>query len=400
VIKATTPVVGTLGFLDTDSTRYLADPHGVFDELRPQHDGFATDCLGVSLLSHAACEAAFHDTLLVPGIDWLLTEMGHGPLWGVFGKTLTDSEGIDHQRLRRVVSPWFTARRIDALRSRTRHLVDELLVDHDPATPLDVMSGLADLVPAKLFCWMIGAEPQHADMLAQWSKVLLRVFTADPAMVAPVRAAKAELADYAGRLLARKRVVPADDLASVLAGAEHAGVIDTDDSVNLLEELLSASVDNTANATGLAVHTLAGHPEQWAAMHNDPTCIAAAVEECGRYQPAIRHTIKYATADTVVLGRPIAAGTFVTIRIAAAHRDPTVYADPHRFDISRIQPKGQLSFGAGRHYCLGAALGRMEIEEMVGGLVRRWSHAAICEGADMSIVTSGHVRRLPLELIP
>ncbi len=385
--------------LDTNDPAFLADPHPVFDALR-KHGGFVRDQLGLSLISYDACDAAFHDRALVPGIDWLLQEMGHGPLWGVFDHTLTDSEGVDHQRLRRAVSPWFTARRIDALRVRTRDLVADLLDAHDPATELDVMSGLADQVPAQLFCWMIGADPADAELLAQLSKVLLLVFTAQESMVEPVRAAKRELLEYTRQLLDAKRRQPGDDLASILVAAHDSGAIAGEDALYLLEELLSASVDNTANTTGLALHTLAERPDQWALLQADASLIAGAAEECGRFQPAIRHTIKFAVEDTELLGHQVAKGTYVSIRIAAAHRDPEVYDSPHTFDVTRKLAKPQLAFGAGRHYCLGAALGKMEVQEMIAGVTSRWQSAAVGETADMSITASGHVRSLPLVLQP
>lgn len=380
-------------FLDTGSDRFLADPHATFDQLRAE-DWLVDDTTGVSLIGYAGCDAAFHDPALVPGIDWLLEARGFGHLWGVDGHTLTDSEGVDHQRLRRAVSPWFTARRIDQLRERTRTMVTALVAEHDES--IEVMADLADRVPSMLFCWMIGADPADAELLAAWSKSLLLVFTGEPSMVGPVRAAKRELLEYTRSLLDDKRARPGDDLASVLAAAESSGAVSADDALYLLEELLSASVDNTANTTGLALHSLAAHPRQWTALHDDPTLLANAVEECGRFEPAIRHTIKYAVTDTEVLGRPVAAGTFVTVRIAAAHRDPAVFDEPHRLDVTRKPAKPQLAFGAGRHYCLGAALGKMEVQEMVAGLTTRWSAAAIADGADMSIAASGNVRSLTL----
>jgi len=398
----------TLPFLDTANERFLTDPHATFDRLR--HLAVVADGNGVSLLDYATCDAAFHDTALVPGIDWLLQDLGHGPLWGTFDHTLTDAEGDDHQRLRRAVSPWFTARRIDGLRERTRQLVDGLLDPHVDADSLEVMEDLADQVPSALFCWMVGADPADAALLARWSKSLLLVFTAQASMVGPVKAAKAELLEYTEKLLELKRRQPADDLASALVKATDSGVIDTLDAACLLEELLSASVDNTANTIGTALHTLATHPEQWTLVHRqlhdrldgglsgDRTLLANTIEECGRFQPAIRHTIKYATAATDLLGHPITRGTYVTIRIAAAHRDPTVYLDPHRFEAARKLTKPQLAFGAGRHYCLGAALGKMELQEAVGGVVSRWSGAVVGDGAIMNITASGHVARLPLEL--
>lgn len=380
------------------SAEFLADPHGIYDALRPT-GGLVRDPIGWSAISYEACEAAFHDPAMSPGIDPLLEQLGIGALWGEPGRTLTDSEGADHQRLRRVVSPWFTARRIEALRTRTAELVEHALegaAGRGDPDELDVMADLADVVPALLFCWMTGAPDEDAPMLAGWSKALLSVFTARPEMVEPVRRAKAELASYTEALLAQKRATPGDDLATMLATASAAGTIDDVDAFHLLEELLSASVDNTANTAGLAAYTLARHPEQWLAVHEDPSLVAAAVEECGRYEPAIRHTIKYAWSDTELLGTPVPAGTFVTLRIAAAHRDAARYDSPHTLDVRREQPASLLSFGAGRHYCLGAALGRMELQEMLGGLVRRWPGATVGGGAELHIAASGHVVRLPL----
>ncbi len=383
--------------LDPTSPEFVEDPHPLFDLLRPSGP-VVRDRIGWSTLDYAISEAAFHDAALVPGIDHLLVDRGIEPLWAVFDHSLTDAEGDVHRRLRRAVSPWFSVRRIGQLRERTRALVDELLRDAPRGSDdsFDVMAGLADVVPARLFCWMVGASEADAPELIRMSKTLLAVFTATDDMVEPVRTVKAEVADFAAELLTTRRLRPADDLATALLAAESSGAIEEGDAAHLLEELLSASVDNTANTTALALLTLAENPAAWAAVHADPMLLDAAVEECGRYQPAIRHTIKAAVAPTTLGGVDVAAGEYVTIRIAAAHRDPAVFDDPHTFDIHRRASAGQLAFGAGRHYCLGAALGRMEVAEMVGGLVGRWPVAEVRDGVDMDLNVSGIVRALPL----
>ena len=387
-----------VAFLDPGATSFLADPHPTFDRLRDQNS-VVRDPIGWSVLSYTACDAAFHDRALIPGIDPLLEQRGVGALWGKPGHTLTDSEGVDHQRLRRVVSPWFTPKRIEQLRERVRVTVDAVLADVEPGVDFDVMAELADIIPSRLFCWMMGVPDGDAPALARLSKVLLTVFTATSDMVAPVRAAKAELARYTRELLMWKRAVPGDDLASMLSAAEATGSLQEEDVFYLLEELLSASVDNTANTAGLCVWTLATHPPQWSMLHLQPDLLANAVEECGRFQPAIRHTIKYAIDDTVIEGTTVAAGEFVTIRIAAAHRDPAVFDDPHRLDIERKPAKPQLAFGAGRHYCLGAALGKMEVQEIVRGLVSRWPSCEPGEGVSMNLNGAGIVFALPVRLL-
>ena len=259
------------------------------------------------------------------------------------------------------------------------------------------MADLADVVPARLFCWMIGAPDADAELLAGWSKHLISVFTADPAMAEPVRRVKVEMAGYTAELLAEKRRRPGDDLTTVLAGAQDRGDLSAADVGPLLEELLSASVDNTANTAALTIWTLARRPTDWAALAAEPGLLVAALEECGRFEPSIRHTIKYARRDTELSGHEIPVGTFVTIRIAAAQRDPLVYERPHELDIRRRQPSPLLSFGAGRHYCLGAALGRMEIQEMVGGLIGRWPAVRMGDDVAMNLNGAGIVFRLPLE---
>ena len=382
-------------FLDTGTAAFAADPHPIFDALRPAGP-VVRDAIGWSTIDYATSEAAFHDPALTPGIDHLLASRGIEHLWGAPGHTLTDSEGEAHQRLRRAVSPWFSVRRIAELRTRTQALVAEMLAPFGPGDELDVMADLADVVPARLFCWMVGAPDADAPSLARLSKALLSVFTATEAMVEPVRAAKVELAAYTNELLAGHAAGAGESLGAALVTAERSGAIAPGDAFFLLDELLSASVDNTANTAALALYTLADQPGAWRTVHDRPELLPDAIEECGRFEPAIRHTIKAALAPTRVGPVDVAAGEFVTIRIAAAHRDPAVFATPHRFDVLRPRTKAQLAFGAGRHYCLGAALGKMEVHEMVAGLTARYNGAELPDGADMDRCTAGVVRRLPL----
>jgi cytochrome P450 len=395
IVGMPSPRPPTAPALDTESAEFAADPHSIYDALR-RAGPIVRDNIGWSTIDYASSDAAFHDPALSPGIDHLLATRGIGHLWGEPGHTLTDSEGAVHQRLRRAVSPWFSVRRIEELRARARALVVDLLSDVGPTDAVDVMADLADLVPARLFCWMVGAPEADAAALARLSKVLLSVFTARPEMVEPVRAAKSELGVYTEALLGSKAGAPGDDLTTALLAAVTAGQIEAREAYFLLEELLSASVDNTANTTALAIYTLARHPDAWRRVHDDPSMLTAATEECGRFEPAIRHTIKVATAPTVVGDHAVAAGEFVTVRIAAAHRDPLAFPDPNRLDIARVKPKPQLAFGAGRHYCLGAALGRMEVAEMVGALTARWSRAEVRAGVDMDLNTAGIVRAMPI----
>jgi len=126
--------------------------------------------------------------------------------------------------------------------------------------------------------------------------------------------------------------------------------------------------------------------------------LAVALEECGRFEPSIR-TITKVTIDPVeIAGVALDRGTFVTIRVAAVQRDPAAFRSPHEFRLDRVAEPGQLAFGVGRHYCLGAALGRMEVAEIVGGVVRRAGAAQLAPGAELDVHGFGVVHRLPIRL--
>lgn len=384
-------------FLDVSDEEYLTDPHPTFDCLRASGPVVA-DHTGWSTLDYATSAEAFMNKALLPGIDPLLATFGIEPLWGTAGRTLSGSEAGDHRRLRRVVAPWFTGRRVEELRDRVQALSEHLLAERQPGEPFDVMADYADVVPSRLFCWMIGAPESEAAQLARLSKTLLTVFTASPEMVEPVRAAKLELSAFTSELIARRRADPGDDIISLmLADVSEASVDETGISY-LVEELLSASVDNTANTTALAIWTLLRHPVDFRRVGDDPTLVERAVEECGRFEPAIRHATKYAASDTTLGDVDITAGEFVSIRVPAAQRDPAMYDEPHRFDIDRDPPKQQLAFGLGRHFCLGAALGRMEINEMVRAFAIRRPDATVGDHIDMDTTATGLVHRL--DVIP
>jgi cytochrome P450 len=193
-------------------------------------------------------------------------------------------------------------------------------------------------------------------------------------------AASAEFGDYLRRLAATRRATPADDLLTALTQVADAdgGRLSEDELVGTCVLLLNAGHEATVNATGNGVWALLRHPEQHARLRADPAALLApAVEEMLRYDCATPMferwvlndvTIGDATAGTeaVEVGR----GAELALLLGSANRDPAVFADPDRFDVSR-SPNPHLTFGAGIHFCLGAPLARRELAASVGALVRR-----------------------------
>jgi cytochrome P450 len=293
------------------------------------------------------------------------------------GRTLLASEGSEHLALRRAVMPWFTPMRVRQMRVRTRALADRLLDAVTPAGACEFMADVAQRIPGTVFCWMVGAPEEDGDQLAEWSGTLLKAFHANPDDAPAIRAASAELREYGRGLVASKRAEPGDDLTSTLLAAHDAGVVTAGDIASMLNEMLGASADNTAHSFGLAMWLLATHPEQWQRLVDDPTLIPNAVEECARFEPRVSATPVHNAERVEFDGIEFPAESLSWLNFAAANRDPLVYDDPNRFDVGRDLPKAQLSFGFGRHYCIGAALARMEVQVVVEAVTERWRNVEL-----------------------
>ncbi len=357
------------------------------------------------MLSYAGCNALLLDPAFRPGIFEMMRRAtpDAGPGGGVVEgpRTLLGSEGRDHQDLRRVVMPWFTPRRIETLREHTAKLVGELLDRVADAGSCEFMADVATRIPPTIFCWMVGCDVERGPELARWSAIALQAFSGDPAVMGDVRQALRFLRHFADDLLESKQPAPGDDFTSALVRGIEDGVLTHEDARSLLTEVLSASVDNTTHSMGLVVWLLCEHPDQWQLVASDGDFVERAVEECARFEPVIRHGKHFNEHDTGLLGVAVPAGTLMTAYLDAAHRDPDVYEDPDRFDVTRRLPQPQLVFGIGRHYCIGAALARMEIQEVLRAVATRWVQPRL--GPDVRLKTavgSCEVAYLPIEFRP
>ena len=385
-----------LPFLDHGSDAFAHDPHGCLRTAREESPIVRTPT-GVGLLTYAACNALLVDPEFRPGVFEMIRRAAPESSVATAGRTLLGSEGRDHQELRRVVMPWFTPRRIETLRAQTALLVDELLAGVAGDGGCEFMADVANRIPPTVFCWMAGCDIERGLELAHWSGIALQAFSGDPAVMDDVTAAIRELRRFADELIEEKERSPGDDITSALLRAVDEGVLTRRDVRSLLTELLSASVDNTTHSMGLAVWLLCEHPAEWLSVADGVAPVERAVEECARYEPVIRHGNHVADPGHELLGIAIPPGTLVTVYLASAHRDPEVYDDPDRFDAGRRSPQPHLEFGIGRHYCVGAALARMEIQELVRAVTTRWRAPQIGAGARVRTVTTGEVDALPLQ---
>jgi len=284
----------------------------------------------------------------------------------------------EHQRLRRMLTPEFTIRRIKRLEPRITQIVDEHL-DAMAAggSPADLVEAFALPIPSLVICELLGVPYADREGFQRRANKQL-----DLALPIPERLDLArESREYMLDLVRRARVAPGEDIIGMLV-REHADELTDDELVGVASLLLLAGHETTSNMLGLGTLALLRHPDQLAAVRDEPDAIGPAVEELLRWLSIVHTSIpRITTADVEVAGVPIPAGQLVFASLPAGNRDPEFIDEPETFDIRRGAP-GHLAFGHGVHHCLGAPLARMEMRIAWPALFRRFPDLTLAEDFD------------------
>jgi cytochrome P450 len=281
--------------------------------------------------------------------------------------------GIDppeHTRLRKLVASAFTARRVEALRPRVVGIVDELIdALLDRPQPTDLVTAFSLPLPVQVICEMLGIPAEDMEQFHVWSDTVLGDWERD---TDEIMAAVVDMFAYFGDLIEVKRTRPGDDLMTALIAARDQGDRLSEDELMVLGcTLLIGGHETTANQINLSLLVLLDHPEELAKLRANPDLIPGAVEELLRYVRLGGLAPARVTSEDVRLGDvTIPAGETVIALYASANRDPSVFSDPDRFDVTRA-PGNHLAFGLGVHHCLGAQLARLELQEAFRGLLGR-----------------------------
>ncbi len=354
--------------------------HLAMRELREQGSWLARAPLGVIVLNREAGEQFLRTRSAVfPGL--LLAEIfgiEEGPLHEQMTRNIINVNGPDHSRLRSLVNPALSPRAVEHYRMYMREILEDLWTGLDLASPLDFVAEFAKPYPSRMIARVMGAPDADAARLHDWSMWIQRQFDpvalADPEQRATIDRKVAEFYAWVRPLIARRRATPANDLISSLIEAEEQGDRLSDSELeNLVLNILVGGVDTTQSQLAHAVRLLAAHPDQWAALREDPDGLAPrAAAEALRYEPITPLTARMMVQPLEVNGVTFPVDTVVIVCSFAANRDPDAYEEPERFDIRLPhESKRMLTFGAGIHYCVGANLARAELSEALSFLARR-----------------------------
>jgi cytochrome P450 len=297
------------------------------------------------------------------------------------GVSMLDRDPPDHTRLRRLVSKAFTPRAVQALGPRITELVDGMLDAAEYQRRVDLVDALAFPLPFTVIAEMLGAPPADHERLRQLTGTVVRSLEPvnDPAMVAAIAAAEAELRQLTAGMIAWKRVNPADDLLTALINAEDDGdVLDDEELIAQTLLLYIAGHETTVSLIGGGTLALLRHPGQLALLRSDPGLVANAVEELLRYDSPVQASRRI-TLEPVRLGDvTIPAGAFVMASLGSANRDEGFWGpDAAELRIGRESARQHVSFGAGPHHCLGAWLARLEATIAIARLATRFPGLAL-----------------------
>lgn len=284
----------------------------------------------------------------------------------------------EHQRLRRMLTPEFTIRRMKRLEPRIAEIVDQQLDAMAAAgPPVDLVEMFALPIPSLAICELLGVLYDDRDEFQQRSARQLDLSVPIPERLDLQRQGRV----YMGSLVERARRNPGDDILGMLV-REHGADLTDDELVGVASLLLLAGHETTSNMLGLGTLALLRHPDQLAAVRDDPSVVAPAVEELMRWLSIVHNAIpRYTTTDVEVAGVKIPAGELVFVSLPSGNRDPDFIDSPDVLDIRR-GAIGHLGFGHGVHHCLGAPLARMEMRIAFPALLRRFPTLDLAEDFD------------------
>jgi cholest-4-en-3-one 26-monooxygenase len=309
-----------------------------------------------------------------------------------------------HVKFRRVVSRAFTPRRVEALRPHVRSIARRIVDGVADKGECDFVADVAAQLPLEVICEMMGVPESDRGGVFDLSNRLIGFDDPDfQTNEADGKIAAAEMFTYAFHLAAKLKQRPGEDIVSQLLAAEVDGQrLGETEFASLFLLLSIAGNETTRTVTAWGMHSLIEHPEERERLRRDPSLLPCAVEEIVRYTPPVHYMRRTTTCDTEISGVRLPAGAKVALWYPSANRDEAVFSDPDRFDVGR-RPNPHLSFGIGEHFCLGAHLARLELQEIFAALLRRIPEMELVSAPRrlrsnfVNGCKSMHVRYAPLE---
>jgi cytochrome P450 len=359
---------------------FIANPYPYYQRLR-ETDPMHLTPLGFYVASrHADIATVLRDKRFGKDFAGRMSRR-HGPeileepVYRSMRHWMLQQDPPDHTRLRGLVVRAFTARRVEDMRPRIQEIVDGIIDRVEARGRMDLIADFAFRLPVTVICDMLGIPAEDRELFFTSSRTGGRLLDPVPLSRAEIEqhnASNLAAAEYFHRLFELRRREPGEDLTTQLVHAEeHGSKLSNEELTANVILLFGAGHETTVNLIGNGLLALHRNPDQLKLLREDPSLTAGAVEELLRYDSSVQVTGRTTLEDVDEIGgTALAKGQSVICLLGSANRDPAVYADPDRLDITRADVR-PLSFGGGIHYCLGAQLARIEGEIAIATLLRR-----------------------------
>lgn len=378
------PIIGTtpvksIGPVDVTDAAFKANPFPFYAQLRAEAPVFP-----VKLIKQRAWLITRYDDVLTVLKDERFAKDRRNamtpeqlkkspwvpPMLKPFERNMLDLDSPDHTRLRALVHKAFTPRLIEQMRDQIQVLTNELLDRVEPRGSMDLIADFALPLPLTMIGRILGVPTVDNHKFHRWTKTLVsagtnrNLFVLIPSVMSFMR--------YLKKLIRERRASPRDDLVTALVQArDGSDQLSEDEMLAMILILLIAGHETTVNLIGSGSLALLEHPDQMAKLRSEPALIKTAIEELLRFVcPVEMATERYAREDITIAGTTIPRGELVMAVIGSANRDANYFDHPDSLDIARKDNK-HLAFGHGAHFCLGAALARLEGQIAINTLIQR-----------------------------
>jgi cytochrome P450 family 144 len=374
---------GQLG-LELFDDEFVQDPYPLYDRMLA---GGAVHSIGDSGF-HAVCTwDAVNEVIARPedfssNLTATMTYQGGAvgtfPMGELGGdiQALATADDPAHSAHRKLLVPQLAGKRIRALESFVAETEDRLWNEGVQGGSIEWMSAMANRLPMMIVTRLIGAPDEDIDQLMRWAYASTKVVEGlvDQDELAAASVATLELASYVIDHFQRAAAEPRDDLLSTLATACASGQLPELTALPMVITLFSAGGESTASLIGSAAYILANRRDIQEQMRQNPELLGGFLEEVLRYEPPFRGHYRHILANTTLAGVDLRAGSRLFLLWGAANRDPSQFDDPNTFRLDRPGGKGHISFGKGAHFCVGAALARLEARIVIARLLERTTH--------------------------
>jgi cytochrome P450 len=378
------------GFAPNDLS-FVADPYRVYRELRrdaPVLYDEATDHWLVSryedvnaLLRDRRFGRTYHHVATDEEMGREPAPAWHDPFWDLIEAGVLDMEPPSHTRVRRLVAKAFTPRYVEGLRPTVERIMAALVEDLHGAGEFDLLSAIAEPLPLTIIAEMLGIPEADRVHLRPWSADIVKMYELNPSIASQQDSVRAcvEFSAYLRELALERNRTPRDDLISQLAQIVDEGETLTESElVGTCVLLLNAGHEATVNSTVIGWWTLFRYPDQLKALREDRSLLPSAVEELLRFDTPLQMFERWVLEPFELHGHEIPKGAELGLIFGSANRDDRVFDDPDALDLSR-DPNPHLTFGAGIHFCLGAPLGRLELQTSFATLLDRFPGMELVE---------------------